>query len=114
MSSHRACFAASLTLALLAPALALADRAPNPEAIKQDPPIPPPTPASDPAPAAPAVEAKVETRASDAKVEAKVETRASDAKPAQSGGMCQVGSPAGGWGLLALLGLGLGRRRRMA
>jgi MYXO-CTERM domain-containing protein len=111
MSSHRACFAVSLTLALLAPALALADRAPNPEAIKQDPPIPPPTPAADPAPA---VEAKVETRANDAKVEAKVETKASDAKPAQSGGMCQVGAPAGGWGLLALLGLGLARRRRMS
>lgn len=123
MNTPRVCFALSLALGLIAPAIAHADRAPNPVDVKATPPVPPPAPpTSEPAKVEPAkvetkTEAKVETK-TEAKVEAKTDAKAADAKAAdakkESGGMCRVGAPAGGWELLALLGLGLARRRRMS
>lgn len=107
MHAPRICFALSLTLALVAPTLAHADRAPNPEQIKPPPappaPSPPPAPAE--APPAPATPAKVEAPA---KTETKTTTKT------ESGGMCRAGAPAGGWELLVLLALGLRGRRRLA
>ena len=113
--SQPALVALSLSLAFAVPAVAHADRAPNPKQIEEvrkeevkspspdAAPTPPPNPA-DPLAAKP--ETKVETR-----VETKTDA-AKDAEKTESGGMCRVGAPAGGWELLVLAGLGLRARRR--
>lgn len=98
----RALVVLSLGVALIAPAIAHADRAPTPvQADAPPPPLPPKPPDVGPVKVVAEPDAKSESPPVDAKNEAKKE----------SGGTCSVGAPAGGWPLLALALLGLRRRR---
>jgi len=117
-STQPALVVLSLSLAFAVPAIALADRAPNPRAIEEKrieevkPPPSPDAPAkADTPPLSPsdplASAAKTET-----KTETKTDAAAKDAKKTESGGMCRAGAPAGGWELLVLVALGLRARRR--
>ncbi len=118
--SQPALVALSLSLGFAVPAIASADRAPNPKPLEEKrieevkPPPSPDAPAkADTPPANPMdpladkPEAKTET-----KIETKTAAPAADAKKTESGGMCRAGAPSGGWELLVLAALGLRARRR--
>lgn len=96
----------SLLFVALAAPQARADEAPDPPKIRQPPPPPPPEPAKVEVPAPVETPAKV-----DAPAPVKAEAPKTEAKK-ESGGMCRVDPSAGAWPLLALLGLGVRRRRR--
>lgn len=104
----------SLLFVGLAASPARADEAPDPPKIRQPPPPPPPEPAKVDVPAkvdAPAP-AKVDAPAP-IKTDAPAKTETTT-KKTESGGMCRVDATAGAWPLLALVGLGVRRRRRLA
>ncbi len=125
----------SLIFAVLAAPAARADEPPGPHQVRQPRPRPPtPTELTPVAPDPPAVKfdapakveapVKVEAPAKvevPAKVEAPVKADAPakvdapvkfDPKKTEAGGTCRVDGSAGAWPLLALVGLGVRRRRR--
>lgn len=131
----------SLTFAVLAAPAARADELPGPNQVRQPRPRPPtPTELTPVAPEPPSVKfdapvkvdapAKVEAPVKvevPAKVDAPVKVDAPakadapakvdapvkfDPKKTEAGGTCRVDGSAGAWPLLALLGLGVRRRRR--
>ena len=109
--------ALSLGLSFAVPAIARADRAPNPKQIEETrkEEVKPPSPDA-PAKAAAPPPNPMDPLAAATKTEAKTETKtaapASDTKKTEAGGMCRAGAPTGGWELLILMALGLRARRR--